>query len=297
MGRELKRVPLSFNWPLSKTWGGFLNPFGGLSESCPVCGGSGYSPEAKLLEDQWYGYAPFKPEDRGSRPWTPEDAPVHAFAERNCSRTPDFYGNKEADIQREAQRLCNLFNGNWCYHLNADDVAALVKEGRLHNFTSVFTPDEGWKLKDPPYVPTPEEVNAESIGGMGHDSINNWVCVKAECDRLGVSSTCSHCKGECSLWPSPEAKQQYENWEREEPPSGEGYQLWETVSEGSPISPVFSTPEELAEWLASPAYGRKVDQGMSKENWLAFITGPGWAPSFVAIGGHLMSGVEAISSP
>ena len=28
MGRELRRVPLDFNWPLNKVWEGFCNPHG-----------------------------------------------------------------------------------------------------------------------------------------------------------------------------------------------------------------------------------------------------------------------------
>lgn len=52
-----------------------------------------------------------------------------------------------------------------------------------------------------------------------------------------------------------------------EPPVGEGYQLWETTSEGSPISPVFSTAEELADWCAEHAttFG---SFRASKEKWL-----------------------------
>jgi hypothetical protein len=38
-----------------------------------------------------------------------------------------------------------------------------------------------------------------------------------------------------------------------EPPEGEGYQLWENTSEGSPVSPVFSTLEELCEWCEDNA--------------------------------------------
>ena len=38
-----------------------------------------------------------------------------------------------------------------------------------------------------------------------------------------------------------------------EPPKGNGYQLWETVSEGSPSSPVFKTAEELAKWCETNA--------------------------------------------
>jgi len=38
-----------------------------------------------------------------------------------------------------------------------------------------------------------------------------------------------------------------------EPPTGEGYQLWETTTEGSPQSPVFKTLDELCEWCEENA--------------------------------------------
>lgn len=53
MGREIKRVPLDFDWPLNAVWKGYLNPF--RSEPCPWCEGSGYTPEAKRISDAWYG--------------------------------------------------------------------------------------------------------------------------------------------------------------------------------------------------------------------------------------------------
>lgn len=55
--------------------------------------------------------------------------------------------------------------------------------------------------------------------------------------------------------------------EKCETPSGEGFQLWETTSEGSPISPVFATKEELAAWCEEGAtvFG---SFKMSKEEWL-----------------------------
>src|ERR1035437_1164735 len=36
-----------------------------------------------------------------------------------------------------------------------------------------------------------------------------------------------------------------------EVPTGEGWQVWETVSEGSPITPVFATDVELIDWLVT----------------------------------------------
>jgi hypothetical protein len=38
-----------------------------------------------------------------------------------------------------------------------------------------------------------------------------------------------------------------------DPPKGDGYQLWETTTEGSPISPVFETLDELCEWCEENA--------------------------------------------
>lgn len=37
------------------------------------------------------------------------------------------------------------------------------------------------------------------------------------------------------------------------PPKGDGYQLWETTSEGSPVSPIFCTLDELCEWCETNA--------------------------------------------
>jgi len=293
MGRELKRVPLDFNQPINETWPGYLNPHWGKARNCEACGGSGSSPFAKHLQDQWYGNAPFKPEDRGSKPWQPEDTPVWNFAARNVANAGHFYGSGDAAIMREAKRLCELFNGQWSHHLNADDVAVLVEAGRLSDFTSIFIPGEGWKKKEPFVMPTPEEVNAWSLTGFGHDAINQWKVCGAECKRLGESELCDVCKGEGSLWASPGDKETAENWERTEPPLGDGYQMWQTVGEGAPISPVFATPMELATWLSQNPWN-DCDAKTSAEQWMRFIEGLGWAPSFIGVNGSLLTGVEAV---
>lgn len=292
MGRELKRVPLDFDCPIDSTWSGYLNPLH-IATKCEVCDGKGNSPEAQRLYDMWYGYVPFRPEDRGSTPFLPTDEPVRAFATRNVTHSPDFYGRGEEAVAREARRLCTLWNGSWSHHLNADDVAALIAADRLWDFTRTWTPEERWKPKVPAYVPTPREVNIWSIGGgIGHDTINSWTCVNAECARLGIELHCPSCDGEGELWPSPETKQAYEDWQRIEPPQGDGYQIWQTVSEGGPISPVFSTPEDLAKHMATTRWG--ADKGTPYETWLAFIRGPGWAPSMIGTANKVMDGVSGV---
>jgi hypothetical protein len=53
-----------------------------------------------------------------------------------------------------------------------------------------------------------------------------------------------------------------------EPPLGDGYQLWETVSEGSPISPVFQTLELLCDWLGSHPMKNDVFSHFTKADWI-----------------------------
>lgn len=303
MGRELRRVQMDFSWPLGVPWEGFVNPHYTAHE-CDVCGGTGMTPEARGFNSEWCGRVPFRPEDRGSRPHDPNASYVVDFARRNVTRAPEHYLTKgEAEyyissgeivnhaIEREAVRLASLWNSAWSHHLNDEDVKALVAAGRLIDFTHTFEPGEGWKPKDPPYVPWPEEVNAWSCGGLGHDSINAHVCIEARCERAGVGYECSACDGEAVVWPSPEAKQAYESWEPIPPPDGEGYQIWENVTEGSPVSPVFATPEELARHMAANGVG--LTSGTTYEMWLEFIRRPGWAPTMVFRDGKVLSGVEA----
>lgn len=56
-----------------------------------------------------------------------------------------------------------------------------------------------------------------------------------------------------------------------DPPEGEGYQLWETTTEGSPISPVFASCVELAAWCEDGAtvFG---SEKISKAEWLRAFT-------------------------
>ena len=74
------------------------------------------------------------------------------------------------------------------------------------------------------------------------------------------------------------------------------YQLFETVSEGTPVSPPFCTKQELADYLAAngdfwdQARAREGRNGGQEAPWgreaaNRFVFGAGWAPSAMRVGG------------
>ena len=110
-------------------------------------------------------------------------------------------------------------------------------------------------------------------------------------------------EAEYDLWRKGEHPDQadYYFWEYDSPPDAEScrerswtpeeataYQIYETVSEGTPVSPVFPTKDDMRLWL--------LKQGYSEPTANAFIEG-GWVPSFVAFnsnkGVQFYSGIEA----
>jgi hypothetical protein len=236
MGRELKRVPLDFDWPLHMPWKGYVSPY--RSQDCKACGGTGLNPESKQISDDWY----------------------------------DFAGTGR----------------RWDDKITQDEVQALVDAGRLWDFTREFIPGKGWQEKEPPYVPTAEEVNEWSRKrGIGHDGLNRGICVEARCKRLGVWGYCKYCNGSGEIWHSLEVKELADEWEGYDPPEGEGYQLWETVSEGSPISPVFSDAEAFVAYLQGEGYSETAAR--------AFVEA-GWVPSGVVVGGTFYQNIESLAA-
>ena len=72
------------------------------------------------------------------------------------------------------------------------------------------------------------------------------------------------------------------------------YQMYETCSEGTPISPVMETPEELAQWLVdndASAFGYMT---ASYEGWLNVCRGNSSVGMVVTQAGHYVSGVDAV---
>lgn len=66
--------------------------------------------------------------------------------------------------------------------------------------------------------------------------------------------------------------------------------MYEDTSEGTPISPAFKTPEDLARWLANNKASAFGDMTATYEQWLSTCK-RGWAPGMVSDSQGLRSGV------
>jgi len=67
--------------------------------------------------------------------------------------------------------------------------------------------------------------------------------------------------------------------------------MYETTSEGTPLSPAFARPEELAHWLVNNNASASGSEHATYNQWLAMIR-RGWASTFVYTSGvGLKSGV------
>jgi len=87
----------------------------------------------------------------------------------------------------------------------------------------------------------------------------------------------------------PNADHYMPNWPKSERTH---LMMYETCSEGTPISPAFETPEELAKWLYENEASAFGSSTASYEGWLRVAQG-GYAPSAVIADGRIISGVDA----
>jgi hypothetical protein len=69
------------------------------------------------------------------------------------------------------------------------------------------------------------------------------------------------------------------------------YQMYETTSEGTPISPVMESPEALARWLVEAKASANGNDTASYEGWLRVCQG-GYAPTLIVRDGQAVNGVD-----
>lgn len=208
MGRELKRVPLDFNWPIGKVWDRYLNPY---TNPCPeVAKGrcyNGSSPAGQWLEAISIMIA------------------IVGEEARDAHRVEEF--------KARGRSYPHPYLTEWALCPTVNHRVMSLNDPKLVSFVQVLS---GKKEPDP-------------LGGYSRYEIYNNLLKAA-----GITEKdwgfCPVCKG---TGIDPEIQEKHDAWTPTEPPVGEGYQLWETTSEGSPISPVFKTLNELCEWCENNA--------------------------------------------
>ena len=95
-----------------------------------------------------------------------------------------------------------------------------------------------------------------------------------------------------TIWPGYQTEEEEEAYD---PPEGEGYQVWETVSEGSPVSPVFASAEELVEYLHKEGAGSTF-RPCSRTAARHFIKAGFSAGTCAFINGYMVDGINAYSA-
>jgi hypothetical protein len=147
-------------------------------------------------------------------------------------------------------------------------------------------------------VPIAEGLADRKLGDswIGFCSLSSWTAMKKVIAAAGFDDKWGECPACEGYGEDPTTRAASDAWEQTDPPAGEGWQMWETTSEGSPISPVCKTPEELARWLADNGASTFGYSTADYDTWLRMIVGTGWAPSAVMADGKMMSGVEAMAS-
>ena len=83
----------------------------------------------------------------------------------------------------------------------------------------------------------------------------------------------------------PDADYYRPRWTEEE---ATHYQVYETVSEGTPVSPVFATLDEMVHWLIGQGYSEHAAREFAKS---------GWAPTMMSVGRVLADNIHAFDLP
>lgn len=246
MGREIRRVPLDFAWPLNKRYEGFLNPH---YKPCPgegVTCFSGCTAAGRWL-DALCRFIAVLGEDAGCEPYAAElRARGRTWPHPYLQEFPQapHYPMPRA-VEKELQKIEDdkeRMRAFYAHHV------------QNHPQLLPFTPD---MVRFVMGLADGEECG---LGGGASYKIRKSL-LKAAHIRDENWDICKICGGDAM---DPVAKEAYESWEEVPPPEGPGWQLWETVSEGSPISPVFPDGAAFKAYLLAQGYSKKAADNFIK---------------------------------
>lgn len=260
MSREIRRVPLDFDWPLSKVWSGYLSDESLDGTPCDRCSG-GETWASRWLYVLCYRInmlaGDVRDQERG-RPMHPylaqDQAPPIVWRPDPTGSRP--FVSDDYDVQRPTADILPLLAG-----------IAGCDQSRIGGF----------------------------LGGNSEYDLYKAIVKASGLEQWG---SCEHCGGTGEHEKYPGQRAERHAWESTEPPTGDGWQMWETVSEGSPVSPVFPDAEGLAQWLTTPDGGKMAGPSrrpMSIEQARGFVAA-GWAPSFIGNAGGLHDGASYVGT-
>lgn len=157
---------------------------------CPHCEEQGLNEETLKISKSWYNF-------EGLRNWVYTDS-EHRYDANAWSNNIEqqevealIRGNRLNDLCKKTTFIHNESIESKRYWFDEDKEKWLgwPLSGKSEEF------DKPMEVKTPDF-PTAEEVNEWNRGrGMGHDSINQWICVKSKAKRLGVYGDCPNCEG------------------------------------------------------------------------------------------------------
>jgi hypothetical protein len=232
MGREVKRVPLDFNWPQNTTWTGYLLP------------------------------------DR-----------LHEAKCTDCA-----HGSTDAHEWLAAVA--------YCIAGLADDATDEARGRHMHPYLTPLRDISYNNAKGrpgPQFAEFADGIAPDAAGGfLGRDNYRTLTALKSAAGLPDKWGYCPTCEGHSTVEKYDGQRAEADAWEPTEPPTGDGWQMWETTSEGSPMSPVFATAAELASWLARTGASLFGATTATRQEWLAIVTGDDFAHVEIAPGVIIM---------
>jgi hypothetical protein len=283
VGREIKRVAEGFDWPLGKRWKGFLPPDDGKVE-CVLCILDDRSTGYSRLGMSLYSLATRNPERPHARKHLmhPSDREHIPFVEKMAS-----VGFLQALGHFPARPLVSQDQED----LDRQDKTFLAALRKWHN--------------DRDSCPGSDVYSWGGTLTNQREVVYDLMLVIA--DALGVTMDdiffCPACGSEGKVVADSDQHHIYNAWEEEEPPAGSWWQVWETVSEGSPVTPAFATDDELIDYLVKNgdlwSQRRRNDRGPdadpppSRKAATNFVKGSGWVASASGPrGGPMTMGIQ-----
>lgn len=223
---------MDFDWPMKQIWVGYINPYKGIE--CPYC----FDEDSGISN----GYA--------------KEAREYKKSFYGYMNDWDYIKNPYNPRQQYCPKAKPYSIEKWEYDF-------LVGDNEWATRKRLFGNGE---------IPSFENFGDYFLkyGDLGFDSCIEHALTEEYCRRNGYKTLCPHCNGTGLVFMDNNIKHLHEEWCPVEPPEGEGFQLWENTSEGSPSSPVFGTLEELCEWCADNATTFASERA-TKDEWMAML--------------------------